>query len=1046
MLGRWLCRTSALAFLACTAIRPPLYSQINWGSIQGSVTDLSGAAVPGASITAVSNTFPRGVSTTTDERGLYALPVLPVGIYAITVVAPGFHTLRYHNIEISIGAKIAFNARLSLGAVTESIEINESLHALQASSSQKVTTITASEFDNVARGRSFHTILMMAPGVRQETKAGAGGVGGISVDGSSGSENAYFIDGVEVSDILSGALRAQNSIPLEFVNQVQIKSGGFEAEFGGATGGVISVATRGGSNQIHGELTLQATSGRWNASDRGYYQRASHNADLAEFLVPRKDSYRILYPGGAVGGPLLRDRLFGFVSYMPEAESTRRTIDYTIDGVRTYRSDRIRHYGIARLDYSPLPGLQLNASWVWSPARRTGGLPVRDPRLRAPANDMSILGEYVPSQSASVAGTYSPSSRMLLSARYGYKYLNSRTSNYGVPTQAYINYRTPSWSADGVPEVYAGAAGNQSNLGSFSVEKDIASRQNLYIDSSRVSTIFGQQHILKTGYALNRIYNDISDGYANGRFDIFWGESFSRGSVAATRGRYGYYIWEDGPRHNSRALGHNHGVYVQDTWRVHPSVTINAGLRLERESLPPYRSEANGVRVQNPIAFGWGDKLAPRLGGAWDIGGRGRWKVSGSYGLFYDLMKYSLAREAFGGDYWVSHVYRLDHPQVLELSLKAPDRLGQKITSYDNRMLRVNAQGQLAGIDPGLSPYTSRELSVALDHQLTSRLQIGVRYTRKQLLRAIEDIGILDENDNEVYLVGNPGFGLTRDPASAYGGRTPNHQEYLVPKARRDYDALEWRLEGQLQRFHLLGSYTLSRLYGNYAGLANSDEAGRMEPSISRSFDLPTYYFDSSGRQQNIEGRLATDRPHVFKVFGWRELRHAWGATNVGISHSATSGGLESTTVGYLTAPTFPFGRGDLGRLPVFTQTDINLTHTLSLSERVQLKFEATAMNVLNQAAVIARVTQINRQGNITRHQLPLEKFFSGYRLTDYVYPGSQTPYNPVYGLPGGDPMDGGVIYRGGKGDLTSAFIATNPGFGAYQGPRSLRLGLRLTF
>jgi hypothetical protein len=102
---------------------------------------------------------------------------------------------------VRLGQQTEFNARLSLGAVTESVEVNDSLQALD-SAARTLTTITASEFDNVARGRSFHTMLIMAPGVRHEAKAGAGGVGGISVDGASGSENTYFIDGVEVSDVL----------------------------------------------------------------------------------------------------------------------------------------------------------------------------------------------------------------------------------------------------------------------------------------------------------------------------------------------------------------------------------------------------------------------------------------------------------------------------------------------------------------------------------------------------------------------------------------------------------------------------------------------------------------------------------------------------------------------------------------------------------------------------------------------------------------------------------------------------------------------------
>jgi hypothetical protein len=1037
---RWL-----VVLLLCSAASPRAFGQINWGSIRGSVTDQSGAAVPGAYVSVSSDTLPRALSGATDDRGWYAFSVLPVGRYTVHVLAPGFHALQYRDLNVRIGDHLTFNARLSLGSVIESVEVNESAHALDLTSSQTVTTITANTFDSVARGRSFHTILMMAPGVRQEIKAGVAGVGGISVDGASGAENTYYIDGVDVTDVMSGALRAQNAIPLEFVNQLQVKSGGFEAEFGGATGGVVSVASRGGSNAVHGEVLFQMLNGRWNASDRGYYQRSPLDAGRAEFFVPKKDAYRILYPGLNIGGPLLRDRLFGFFSASPELERTSRRVDYGSGDVRGFSSSKVRHYTIVRLDFVPRSDLQVNSSWIWSPARRAGGLPIRDGRIKPSATDLSLMGDFVPSQAFSLTSTYSPASRVLLSLRYGYKYLNARTSNYGMSPTPYVYYKSSSAAAPQVPVEFAGNAGYQSNAGSFAVNKDISTRHNINLDASRVSSLFGQQHIFKAGYAMNRVFNDVNDGYAQGRFDIFWGDSFSRGSIAGARGPYGYYIWEDGPRHNNRALGHNHGVYLQDTWRALRTLTVNAGVRMEREYLPPYTPEANGVRVKNPIDFGWGDKLAPRLGAAWDIGGRGRWKLSGSYGLFYDVMKYTLAREAFGGDYWVSHVFRLDWPDVFSLNLANPGLLGQEIASFNNRLLPVNDQGELRGIDPDLRPYTTREVSVSLDHAINSRLQASLRYTRKQLLRAIEDIGVLNESDSEVYLIGNPGFGLTRDPGSVYGAKTPDGHEYMVPKARRDYDALEFRLEGEMARTHVVASYTFSRLFGNYSGLANSDEAGRMDPSISRSFDLPTYYFDSSGSQRNVFGRLATDRPHVFKLFGWRELQSRLGTTNVGITQLATSGALDSTTVGYMTAPTFPFGRGDLGRLPVFTQSDVNFSHTVRLTETKSVKFEATAMNVLNQAAVLSRVTQINRTGNITAKQLPLSQFFAGYNVSDFVRPGGDL-YNPIYGLPGADPADGGLMYHSGRSDASSAFLATNPGFGAYQGPRTIRLGLRFAF
>ena len=112
-------------------------------------------------------------------------------------------------------------------------------------------------------------------------------------------------------------------------------------------------------------------------------------------------------------------------------------------------------------------------------------------------------------------------------------------------------------------------------------------------------------------------------------------------------------------------------------------------------------------------------------------------------------------------------------------------------------------------------------------------------------------------------------------------------------------------------------------------------------------------------------------------------------ASSIGVTQLAMSGGLDSTTVTYMTAPTFPFGRGDMGRMPVFTQTDMNLSHTFRIGEHVGLKLEANAINLLNQAAVISRVTQMNFNGNITRDQLPLSQLLAGYKLSDFVRPGT---------------------------------------------------------
>ncbi|MDQ6704618.1 MAG: TonB-dependent receptor, partial [Acidobacteriota bacterium] len=742
--------------------------------------------------------------------------------------------------------------------------------------------------------------------MRTEVKggSGAGSVGGISVDGSSGLENGYYLDGIESSDVISGGLRQANAIPLEFIRELQIKSGGFAAEYGGATGGVVNIAIQNGSNAFHGEVFTQYTGSNLNAGDRGFFQLSPSNADKADYFRPKEDDYTLWYPGGTLGGRIIRDKLFFFLGYSPELEHTNRTINYA-SGARTFQQDRLRHYGTSRLDYTASSKLQIYGSWLWSPARRTGSLPNRDPRIAPPANNQAIQGGYLPSQLVNTGATYTLTPRIVLSARYGYKYLNDKDGNYGIPSDPYVVYQTAS-SAAGAPVPIPGGTGFSNVSSTLATFRDITTRHNIYLDGSIIAKIFGQQHTFKTGYDLSRVGNDVSSNYSNGRFLMYWGDSFSRGSVAGAKGALGYYTWEDGVRLNSKVNGRNQGVYLQDDWRVTPRLTLNLGIRFENEYLPPYKAEQNGVKVANPVSFNWTDKIAPRLGAAWDVRGDGRWKVSGSFGYFYDVLKYNLARGSFGGEYWVTHVYQLDNPNVLSLGLANPGALGKPIISYDNRTIPINAQGQLDGIDPGLKPYKSRDIHFALDHQLASRLVATVRYTRKDLLRTIEDIGVLDSQDNEVYLIGNPGFGQTRnDPTHTYDGKTPNGKQYLVPKAVRQYDGVEFRLQGQIGRFTLIPSYTYSRLYGNYSGLGNSDEAGRANPNNNRAFDLPYYYFDATGSQQNVLGLLGTDRPHTFKFFGSYDLKSILGDTFIGINQLAFSGTNDSTSVIYLSAPTY---------------------------------------------------------------------------------------------------------------------------------------------
>ena len=827
--------------------------------------------------------------------------------------------------------------------------------------------MTAEEFDRLPKTRSFQSIALTAPSVN------AGELeGGFQVNGASGAENAFTVDGVVTNSLVYGFSR-QNTV-FEYLQEVQVKTSGISAEYGGALGGVISAVTKSGGNVFRGE-------GHY------YYEGSAISAGPVKRLVLNPfDDTTVTYAqdeeqpnnhnefGGSIGGPIIRNRLSFYGAYSPRNE--RRTNTYTAtDGTQEVPREIWRQQAFGKLS---LASRHLNASWstLWTPTKATGTLTSYNGAN--PNQYVGTVKSLLPQidrgyeiNQVNTSGTLDVSmgTSAFFSARGGL--FHDRYSDTGISQVTPYSYQTPTTPLNAVipPALQGGTnvAGVNTPRAQIT-EFDTTKRSFFDVDYNHVVSA-GGLHTFKAGYGFQHVENDINSYYPGGYVSIFWDRSFTFGGQTG-RGTYGYYEVND-RRIKNKAGSSIHSLYAQDQWTVNDRLTLNLGLRAENEKVPTFRPDY----LKYAFQFGFADKLAPRLGAAYDLWGDGRMKVFGSWGRYYDWTKYELVRGSFGAETWCIFYRGLNTLDLGSLSLSNMPGNDLWVTQGSCRDRRVPSFADY--IDPNANPMSQDSASGGVEYQLNNTSVVTVHYIHNDLRDTIEDIGFLDARGNEGYAIANPGRGITSKQFSS--GATPQGQP--MPLAQRQYDALEL---GYSRRFSdswfLSANYTLSRLWGNYPGLGSSDEVtppttgntsataqqqtgsfARPGSNASRAWDQDELLWDAHGHL-DLLGRLATDRPHVVKLYGAYQMPFG---TQIGaffyggsgtpmttyVMSTHTSGGIGSMVE----------GRGDMGRTPVYTRTDLLLTHDLRFTDARRLRFELNVLNAFNQKATRHIFNGLNR-------------------------------------------------------------------------------------
>ena len=302
-----------------------VFAQETTGGLQGNVKDPSGAVVSKATVELTSPSLEGSKKLETDGSGYYRFANLPPGKYAVTVKASGFSELKREGVTIEVGHLPTLDLTLSVGAAGTVVEVTGEAPTIDVTTNTNQTNLTSETLNDTPHGYSFQSVIQYAPMARNEPLAGgsAGMTGnsggslpgsagnglsvGFSVGGGADSENSYLVEGQDTENISGGA--SQANVPFQFIQEVQVKSSGIEAEHGGALGGVVNVVMKKGSNAYHGSFfaTYEVRPagripcvGRHAAETLRYDPSpiTSPPADAdAQIYNPRRDHFRIAQPG-----------------------------------------------------------------------------------------------------------------------------------------------------------------------------------------------------------------------------------------------------------------------------------------------------------------------------------------------------------------------------------------------------------------------------------------------------------------------------------------------------------------------------------------------------------------------------------------------------------------------------------------------------------------------------------------------------------------------------------------------------------------------------
>ncbi|HTS80103.1 MAG TPA: TonB-dependent receptor [Myxococcaceae bacterium] len=1081
---------------------PAALAQASTSVLTGNVVDASTRApVADVVVTATSPQLQGEQVVVTDSTGLYRIPQLPPGSYTLRFEKETYRPFSRAGIDVAADRTLRLNVELLPEvAGIETVTVVGTPPVVDVGSSTVGTTINSDFVRNLAvsrpnglggANRSFDSLASTAPNAANDLY-------GVAISGSQSPENSYLIDGLAVNDPAYGV----NGSPLtvEFIDEVNVITGGYMPEYGRTLGGALSATTKSGGNEFHGSIFGTWTPGSLTGAPGPLTITGGTPAILTSRTLDQ-----VYDLGATLGGYFIKDKLWFFAGFQwasqrysynrtyqkAEVDSSGNFVNDPVTGQPVYNpieGGESRRFGtertinfIGKLTYLISQDHRLSVSINGTPT--TGGgdgnYPLRVPgvlQARNPVNPglyagggFNVFNLVTHDDSYNLTGELNSSfleKKLLLDVRVGWHH----QLDEGIPADGSEFNTGQDGKIAGTPGLITSTADLQ-NIATLEPDVPKAVKQacsgpfantecgflgyvvggpgfieRLKLDSYQLrAAVTGLvtglgHHVLKAGFDGAISYYEHTKAYTGkAAWQYLQGNSTPDGQPAINEARrYGYLTGPD-------------QAVTLDSITAKSKSTIWGFFVQDSWSILDKVTLNVGVRYDTLALAGddgitriaLSDQLSPRIGVVWDPTQQGRSKIYANYGRYYENIPLDIADRELSIEPQIYGYSNTDCDPVGIGGLARCDA-AKRLTSglRPNRKWRQTSADQVP-VDPDLKSAANDEIVAGAEYEILANARLGLNYTYRNLVRTVED---MSNDEANTYFIGNPGQGIAD----------------TFPKAQRTYHAVTASfVKTFADLWQAQVSYTWSRLTGNYDGLYRPED-GQLDPNLNSTFDLKSLLL-------NQDGNLSGDITHTIKMYLAKEfvLAPTFSVT-AGASFNAASGppiNYLGAQVTYGPGQAYILERGAGGRLPWVTAFDARLSFNFRISKDSTLSASVEGFNLFNSQRAIT-VDQNYTFDNVG----PIINARNGTVPSPY---GSVVQVGPSY-----DPnltwdqnvaAGNAVVLTPGNGSLpkpkfiggaasqvllptpnqTVGFVNTNTNWGKptnYQPVRSFRFSLRFTF